>query len=200
MSATDAEKVLEAYTAFDQYADTDRSKVFDGVDFGYQKIMVERPLRVAGVDANRVYTAKEIRQLKEEGTRDETGPPVIKKVLPYAATPDPLHGRYNAIVDGRSRVVEYEPDVEHRDTEQVPLTEPGGDYANGVEAFFRREVIPYATDAWIDESKTKIGYEISFTRHFYKPAPMRTIAEIQADIRALEAETDDLIAEIAGEV
>ena len=86
-----------------------------------------------------------------------------------------------------------------RDTEQVPLTEPAGDYADGIEGFFRREVEPYATDAWIDDSKTKIGYEISFARHFYKPAPMRTLAEIQADIRALEEETEDIITEIAGE-
>jgi len=95
-------------------------------------------------------------------------------------------------------VVEYEPDTELRDTEQVPLTEPVGEYADGIEAFFRREVEPYAPDAWIDETKTKIGYEISFTRHFYKPTPMRTLAEIQADIRALEAETDNLIAEAEG--
>lgn len=198
VSATDADKVLEAFNAFDQYDDADRSKVFDGVDFGYQKITVERPLCIAGVDPNRVYTAKEIKQLKDEGVRDETAPAVIKRALPSAAVPDPLHGRFEAVVDGRTRVVEYEPDTELRDTEQVPLTEPAGDYADGVEAFFRREVTPYALDAWIDESKTKIGYEISFTRHFYKPAPMRTLAEIQSDIRALEAETDDLIAEIAG--
>ena len=120
-------------------------------------------------------------------------------MLPYAAKPDPLHGRYEATIDGRTRVVEYEPDTELRDTEQVPLTEPAGEHADGIEAFFRREVLPYAPDAWIDQSKTKIGYEISFTRHFYKPTPMRTLAEIQADIRALTAETDDLIAEIAGE-
>ena len=145
-----------------------------------------------------VYTAKEIKQLKEDGVRDETAPPIIKKALPYAAVPDPLHGRYEAVIDGRARVVEYESDTELRDTEQVPLTEPAGEYADGVEAFLRREVTPYAPDAWIDDSKTKVGYEISFTRHFYKPAPMRTLAEIQADIRALEAETEDLIAEIAG--
>lgn len=199
VSGTDADKVLEAFTAFDQYDDADRSKVFDGVDFGYQKITVERPLRIAGVNPSRVYTAKEIKQLKDGGVRDESAPPVIKKALPYTAKPAPLHGRYEGVVDGRSRVVEYEPDTELRDTEQVPLTEPAGDYADGVEAFFRREVTPYAADAWIDETKTKIGYEISFTRHFYKPAPMRTLAEIQADIRALEAETEDLIAEIAGE-
>ena len=97
------------------------------------------------------------------------------------------------------RQVEYEPDPDKRDTEQIPLLEPiTADAEDGVEAFIRREVLPYAPDAWIDASKTKIGYEISFTRHFYKPAPMRTLAEIQADIRALEAETEDLISEIAG--
>ena len=94
--------------------------------------------------------------------------------------------------------MQYEPDTDLRDAEQVPLNEPAGDFTDGIDAFFHREVLPYAPDAWIDRAKTKIGYEISFTRHFYKPAPMRTLAEIQADIRALEAETDNLIAEIAG--
>jgi type I restriction enzyme M protein len=87
-------------------------------------------------------------------------------------------------------VVEYEPDL-IRDTEQVPLLEPGG-----IEAFIRREVLPYSPDAWVDESAAKIGYEISFTRHFYKPQPLRTLAEISADIRALEQETEGLLTEI----
>jgi type I restriction enzyme M protein len=199
ISDADADRVLATYKAFDQADDPDHSKVFDGIDFGYSKITVERPLRIAGVEADRIYKAAEIKKLKENGVRDEAAPPIIKKVLPFAATPDPLRGRYEAVIDGRTRVVEYEPDTELRDTEQVPLTEPVGEYADGIEAFFRREVEPYAPDAWIDETKTKIGYEISFTRHFYKPTPMRTLAEIQADIRALEAETDNLIAEIAGE-
>jgi type I restriction enzyme M protein len=90
--------------------------------------------------------------------------------------------------------VEYEPDTELRDTEQVPLLEKGG-----IEAFFSREVLPYVSDAWIDETKTKIGYEISFTRYFYKPAPMRSLDEIVADIRALEKETDGLLNDIIGE-
>ena len=136
--------------------------------------------------------------MKEDGTRDENAPAVIKKVLPLSAKPDPVHGLFEAVVDGKPRVVQYEPDTELRDSEQVPLNEPAGDHSDGIEAFFHREVLPYAPDAWIDDSKTKIGYEISFTRHFYRPAPMRTLAEIQADIRALEAETEDLIAEIAG--
>jgi type I restriction enzyme M protein len=70
-----------------------------------------------------------------------------------------------------------------RDTEQVPLLEEGG-----VEAFVRREVLPYTPDAWIDESKTKIGYEVSFTRHFYKPKRLRSLDEIKNDILALERE------------
>ncbi len=111
---------------------------------------------------------------------------------------DPLRGLFEAEVDGKTRVVEYERDTELSDTEQIPLTEPAGEYASGIEAFLRREVLPYASDAWIDESKTKIGYEVSFTRHFYEPAPMRTLDEIRADIRALEAETDDLLSEIVG--
>ena len=199
ISDADADRVLATYKAFDQADDPDHSKVFDGIDFGYSKITVERPLRIAGVEADRIYKAAEVKKLKENGVRDEAAPPIIKKVLPFAVSPDPLRGRYEAVIDGRTRVVEYEPDTELRDTEQVPLTEPVGEYADGIEAFFRREVEPYAPDAWIDETKTKIGYEISFTRHFYKPTPMRTLAEIQADIRALEAETDNLIAEIAGE-
>jgi type I restriction enzyme M protein len=75
-----------------------------------------------------------------------------------------------------------------RDTEQVPLLEPGG-----IEAFIRREVLPYTPDAWIREDATKIGYEISFTRHFYKPVPLRTLEEIRADILAVEKEAEGLL-------
>jgi hypothetical protein len=80
-----------------------------------------------------------------------------------------------------------------RDTEQIPLLEEGG-----VEAFFRREVLPYAPDAWIDESKTRKGYEISFTRYFYQPPQLRTLDEIRADVLALEQATDGLLDEILG--
>lgn len=198
VSTSDADKVLAAFNAFDEFDDPDHSKVFNGEDFGYSKVTVERPLRIRGIDSERAYKVAEIKQLKDTGERDETASPVIKKVLPKSATADPLRGRFVAQIRGEDRVVEYEPDTELRDTEQVQLTEPAGEFESGIEAFFCREVLPFAPDAWIDDSKTKIGYEVSFTRHFYKPTPMRTLAEIQADIRALEAETDNLIAEIAG--
>jgi len=68
----------------------------------------------------------------------------------------------------------------------------------GIEAFLKREVLPYTPDAWIDATATKIGYEISFTRHFYKPQPLRSLAEIRADILALEKETEGLLGEIVG--
>ena len=90
-------------------------------------------------------------------------------------------------------MVEYEPDTDLRDTEQIPLTEDGG-----IEAFLRREVLPYAPDAWYVPSSVKTGYEISFTRYFYKPLPLRTLEEIRADIIALEAETEGLLPEIVG--
>jgi hypothetical protein len=80
-----------------------------------------------------------------------------------------------------------------RDTEQVPLLEEGG-----IEAFLRREVLPHAADAWYVPASVKTGYEISFTRYFYKPQPLRTLEEIRADILALEKETKGLLGEIIG--
>ena len=92
-------------------------------------------------------------------------------------------------------MVEYETDPDLRDTEQIPLLEEGG-----IEAFLRREVLPYAADAWYEPESVKIGYEISFTRYFYKPQPIRSLEEIRADILALERETEGLLGEIIGEV
>ncbi len=121
--------------------------------------------------------------------RDESAPPVIAKVhKPGKTRPDPLHGLFEAQIEGKSVVVEYEADSDLRDTEQVPLLEEGG-----IEAFIRREVLPYTPDAWIKEDSAKIGYEISFTRHFYKPQPLRSLEEIAADIRVVEKESEGLL-------
>ena len=139
--------------------------------------------------------ARRLRLLQGDlAARDEAAEPVIKTLhKPGKAQPDPLRGRYEARADGKDCVVEYEPDADLRDTEQVPLLEPGG-----IAAFFRREVSPYAPDAWIDQAATKIGYEISFTRYFYRPQPLRTLEEIRADILALEKESEGLLGEILG--
>jgi len=170
--------------------ETEQSKIFPNQAFGYYKITVERPLRLRGIEAGREYSSKEIKALLAKQGADENGVPVIRKIHKHI-TPDPLHGLFEVTMDGKSLVVEYEPDSNLRDSEQVPLPEEGG-----IGAFFSREVKPYVPDAWIDESKTQVGYEISFTRHFYKPAPMRTLEEITADILPIEKETDGLLNEI----
>jgi len=97
-------------------------------------------------------------------------------------------------VGGKTCVVEYESDTALRDSEQVPLLEEGG-----IEAFFPARGTAYTPDAWIDPGKTLVGYEISFTRHFYRPASMRTLDDIKADIYALEQETEGLLEQIVGE-
>jgi type I restriction enzyme M protein len=192
LSADDIAKVMDVFIAF---KDTPDSKVFPNEAFGYWKITVERPLRLRGTDPNRVYTSKEIKALKEKAgsARDESAAPVIVKVHKKGTATDPLHGLFAATVDGKPAVVEYEPDTDLRDTEQVPLLEEGG-----IAAFFAREVSPHAPDAWIDAGATKVGYEISFTRYFYKPPALRTLGEIRADILALEQETEGLLGEIIG--
>jgi type I restriction enzyme M protein len=127
--------------------------------------------------------------------RDEHAERVRAKThKPGKTKPDPLNGLFEREVGGKSAVVEYEPDSELRDTEQIPLLEEGG-----IETFIHREVLPYAPDAWVDSEQTAIGYEISFTRYFYKPQPLRALAEIRADILALEKETEGLLGEIVGE-
>jgi type I restriction enzyme M protein len=138
-------------------------------------------------------TAKRWKLIKTAlAVKDEAAEPVIRKLHKSGkAEADPLHGRYEFRVKGKSQVVEYEPDTDLRDTEQVPLLEPGG-----IEAFVRREVLPHVPDAWVDADATKIGYEISFTRYFYKPQPLRTLEEIRADIEAIERETEGLLGEV----
>ncbi len=125
--------------------------------------------------------------------KDAAAAPVIRKVHKKGTAPDPLRGLVAATVDGKPAVVEYEPDPDLRDTEQIPLLEPGG-----IDAFLRREVLPHAPDGWYTPDSVRTGYEISFTRYFYKPQPLRTLAEIRADILALEAETEGLLEEILG--
>jgi type I restriction enzyme M protein len=128
--------------------------------------------------------------------RDETAPPVIasRKLIPKGADFEPGYdGFYLETEEGKRYEIAYEPDTELRDTEQVPLKEEGG-----IEAFFEREVLPHAPDAWIDGEKTQIGYEISFARYFYKPAPLRSLEEIRADILKLEAQSDGLLRKIVG--
>ena len=244
LSEEDIQRICDTFLAFEE---TEQSKIFPNRAFGYWKVTVDRPLRLAAdlspeqrlrfraacreaqeepianvvdrvaealgagphLDFNRFMAAVET-DISEHGvkltakrskllqtslaTRAEAAEPVIKKIhKPGRMEPDPIRGLVESTVKGKCRVVEYEPDSELRDTEQVSLLEEGG-----IEAFLRREVLPYAEDAWYDPASVKTGYEISFTRYFYKPQPLRTLEEIRADILALEKETEGLLAAIVG--
>ncbi len=190
LSSADIERITDTFLAF---KDTAESKIFHNAAFGYWKVTVERPLRIKGTAPGKVYKAAEIRQLRATGTRDAEAAPIIRKAHRKSAKAAPLNGLFSATIEGKPAVVEYEPDPQLRDTEQIPLL-----YDGGIEAFLRREVLPYAPGAWYNPDKVKIGYEISFNRHFYKPEPMRPLEEIRADILALEQETEGLLAEIVG--
>lgn len=208
LSEDDIARICDAFLGLEE---SEQSKVFPNAAFGYWKVTVERPLRIAGADPNRVYSPKEVKALKEAGERSEDAPPVIRKMHKKGVLPDPMRGLFEATVDGKLCVVEYEPDTDLRDTEQVSMLEcpacatPGylpseADKREAIEAFLRKEVLPHAPDAWFVEDSVKTGYEISFTRYFYKPKPMRTLEEIRRDIEALEKETDGLLNEILVEV
>jgi type I restriction enzyme M protein len=190
LSEEDIQRICDTFLKFEK---TEQSKIFPNAAFGYWKVTVERPLRLKGIDAERAYSPKEIKGLKETHECTEDAALVIRKIHKKDGVADPLRGLFPATIGGKSAVVEYEPDPNLRDTEQVPLLEEGG-----VEAFLRREVLPYAADAWYEADSVRTGYEISFTRYFYNPQPLRTLEEIRTDILALEKETEGLLSEIIG--
>lgn len=121
-------------------------------------------------DSNIKLSAKDRKEVVNAFTwKDENAKPVIKK-----KTKDE---------------VEYEPDSDLRDYENIPLKQD-------IEEYFKTEVLPYVPDAWIDHSKTVTGYEIGFTKIFFKYQPLRSLEEITADIVALEKETEGILKEI----
>ena len=156
-------------------------------DFGAFEAAVKRQL---GRRTRRAaLTVKRKRLLRDKlAERDEEAEAVVKRVHPRSAVADPMRGRFSVGHGSGTRVVEFEPDTKRRDTEQISLLEEGG-----IEGFLRREVLPYAEDAWCVARSVKVGYEISFNRYFYKPEPMRTLDEIRADIAAVEREAEGLL-------
>ena len=83
------------------------------------------------------------------------------------------------------------PDSSLRDTENIPLT-------MDIQEYMEKEVLPHVPDAWVDHSKTNIGYEVNFTKYFYQYKPLRSLDEIRKDIMAIEQETDGLLKEVIG--
>jgi type I restriction enzyme M protein len=146
--------------------------------------------------------AKERKQLLDAVTwTNPNAEPVIKKVLKTKA--DPMYGAF----EYRGQIVQFQPDSNLRDNEDIPLTAETacGANVNSVnEAYFNKEVAPHVQDAWIDASKCDardgqigvVGYEIPFNRHFYQYEPPRDLAEIDADLDVLSAEIMDMLREV----
>ncbi len=187
--------------------ESDVSKIFDNSEFGYWNVTVDRPLRL------RVFPEREIPEKDEKGkvlfkkhmelldVRDavqeaaKTAPfddwdafakatklkkTQLKKIRPYITEADP-----------EAKEVAGEADPELRDTENIPFQ-----YEGGIHTFMEKEVLPYAPDAYVDEEKTKIGYEISFTKYFYKPVKLRDMKDILASLAELEKESEGVMDEI----
>jgi type I restriction enzyme M protein len=216
------------------------SKVFDNPDFGFQKITVERPLRlnfqvtaerIGRLDAeggfknlassNKKGEAARLKEIEAGQRRQEeirtllrafaeaSGGKLYKDRVAFLADlreSERQNGvrlsaaELKAVVSSLSerddtaevcldREGNPEPDPELRDTETVPLRET-------IDTYFKREVLPHVPDAWIDESKTKVGYEIPLNRHFYRYEPPRPLEDIEADIKMLEAEILALLRDV----
>jgi type I restriction enzyme M protein len=202
--------------ALDDTTGDDRIKVFANADFGYRRITVDRPLRrrwvvtddvIAHVSTAKALLATEIdheavmNALRElVGTTEDSEaaltkhllnsctangqvglPTAVKKVvLDACAVADP---GAQVVTDRRGKPL---PDPDLRDSENVPLAE-------AIDVYMEREVLPYVDDAWLEESRTRIGYEIPFTRHFFKVKAPRSVSQINADIQAVEADIQDAL-------
>ena len=190
LSDEDIERICETFMAFEE---GEQSKIFPNKAFGYWKVIVTVHCGWKASTPTEHTRPGKSRNSERHSNVQRTLPAVIKRIHRRGTAPDSMHGLFERNISGRSVVVEYERDNDLRDTEQVPLLEDGG-----IDAFLGREVLPYAPDAWYDPGSVKIGYEISFTRHFYKPQPMRPLEDILSDIIELERESEGLLAKITG--
>lgn len=220
LSPANIATIVNVYGDFTD-ADPEVSKVFDTEDFGYRTITVEQPLRlIFSVDPDKIEQAMEVKAvaaldkdhrhelrtaletLEQQGRtwtsqaeffkalgpalgiHEVTLKPVVHKAVVAAFAESSPEGEIVKTPRGKT-----EADSSLRDTENVPLTED-------VDAYVQREVLPWAPEAWVDESKSKIGYEIPFTRAFYKYIPPRPLAEIDADVQAAIARVQAVFAEV----
>ncbi|MGC7810701.1 type I restriction-modification system subunit M [Bacillus paranthracis] len=232
------EQIDEIVRLYGNFKEGEYVKIFDNEDFGYQKITVERPLRLnfliseeriqrvaeqkafenlakskkkgdnglveieagkelqekiiavlRGLESEQLFKNREefIKLLKGEFKKEDVviGAPILKAILAGLSEKDET-----ADICMKNKI-DAEPDTDLRDTENVPLKE-------GIYEYFEREVTPHVSDAWIDESKTKVGYEIPFTRQFYKYTKLRSSEEIMAEIKELEASILEKLKKVMG--
>lgn len=187
--------------------ESDVSMIFDNSEFGYWNVTVERPLRL------RVFPEREIPEKNEKGEllfKKATDLEMVRKAVADVPNDTPLDDwdafakatklkktqlkkirPFITETDPHAKEVEGESNPDLRDSENIPFN-----YDGGIDAFIEMEVKPYAPDAYVDESKTKIGYEVSFTKYFYKPVQLRDMKDILASLSELEKESDGVMDKI----
>lgn len=219
LSLENRKEILDLYFAY-KNADENYSKVFDNEEFGYYSVDILRPLRLrvdlSTENLNLLKTEKDdalynlMCAIQQELGTDrildynlflkKVNSLAAKKNVKLTAKRNKAIRSYFTTVDETAEIVldkdgNPESDKNLKDTEQIPLT-----YEGGIDAFFEKEVLPYVPDAWVDKDSVIIGYELSFTKYFYKPVELRGAKDIIADITAIESDTDGLLASIIGGV
>ena len=225
------EQIDEITRLYGEFVDGERVKIFPNEAFGYQRITVERPLRlrweVTAETIDQLAETKQWAKLQDddksalsdavralEGTTTTDRSVLAKKVGSVPKSIEKALWDTLAVADPDAPIITSkkgapEPDADLRDNENVPLPAVGitweadptdrlatVEYRTAIDDYMTAEVLPYVSDAWVDYYKTKIGYEIPLTRHFYKYVPPRRLVEIDAEIKSLEAEIQQLLSEV----
>ena len=209
-------RIVDLYLAY-RDADPKFSRVFQNEEFGYYAVDVQRPLRLK-IDLKE----ENLDMLLAEGKDDD----LVKVVRRYLdEEKNNVENSFNSFMDKieviakdegikltakrkkllrdyltyisedaepvRDSKGNMEPDKNLKDSEQIPML-----YDGGIKGFLEKEIKPYIPDAWIDEKSASIGYELSFTKYFYKPVELRPVEDIIKDLKALEKESDGVLAGI----
>lgn len=191
----------EIVRLFLEMEESEVSMIFNNEEFAYWTITVERPLRLRvfpdrDIPADVFKKVDELADVKKalasvpDGTPTDDWTAFAKATRLKAGALKKIR-QFITEKDSTAQPVEGEADADLRDTENVPFT-----YEGGIDSFMKNEVLSYASDAYVDDKKTTIGYEVSFTKYFYKPVEMREMSDILATLNALEKEADGVLAEI----
>jgi type I restriction enzyme M protein len=209
------DQIADIVREYGRFRESDTSKIFDNADFGYTRVTVERPLRLrcqmTAEDKARFLDAyphlrDDVDAIEEALGREplQDWNAVQERILDLlhdrrAKWKAPEHKRFRDVFTRKDPEAQpllkggrgegFEADSDLRDFENVPLKED-------IDAYFRREVLPHVSDAWMDRTKDKVGYEINFNRHFYRYTPPRPLEEIDADLKKAEDEIMRLLREV----
>ena len=209
------EQVEETVRLYGRFEENARSKIFDNADFGYTRVTVERPLRLRyrmTVDDKARFLDACPRLFDDVQAVDEGlgRKPQSDWNAVWSRIEEVLHSRksgwkapekklFRSVFTQEDPAAEpvtrggdedgYEPDADLRDFENVPLKDD-------IDAYFEREVRPHVTDAWMDRSKDRVGYEVNFNRHFYQYTPPRPLEEIDAELKRAEEKIMRLLREV----